>query len=91
MGRRDKRRQKVLAAGRNVRLSDAIGLLEAEGFDCRIGGNGHWRCCHAESGILVGFAGPHGREGYLLPAYVKRLREALAAVDQWREDGNEPA
>jgi hypothetical protein len=89
VGRQGKHERRLSGRGRNVRLADALGALQAAGFECEQGSRGHWLCRHRAAGVVVTVAPPHGRENKLLPAYVKATREALAAVEQWEQEQEE--
>ncbi len=89
MGTPDKRQRPIRQNRRTVIADDLLAALRANGFDCHLGGSGHWSCRHAPSGAWCNIAPAHGRgEGFLLLPYVNR---ALDAIDQARAGSADPA
>lgn len=82
MSQRDKRERAMRENVRAVRLADVLAVLEAAGFDCQSGRQGHWTCVHLGSGARCNVPTPHGAgEHFVKPTYV---RAALEALDESR-------
>ncbi len=90
MGSKDKREQALRRNPKEVRGDDLRAVLEANGFACRPTSDG-WTCRHTLLDQPVTLPLTHGSRqaaGLVRPAYVRR---ALAALDDARARGEEPA